>query len=196
MNYIKHYNKLCELKKTLTRSKEHGCFELHHIIPRCKGGNNSKNNLVLLTPREHYIAHRLLWLHYRDRQTAMAFWAMNRGRVMDSRTYQAAKEANVFAQKGKKLSKEVRDKIKANNARTGKPNWNSGKEFSKSKVQCSKCGDYTSIDMNRRWHEGSCQLAEFELLLKLHTRKEIRILKDISNARLQYWVNKVKDKSK
>lgn len=34
--------------------------ENHHIIPRSLGGDNSKNNLVKLTAREHYICHLLL----------------------------------------------------------------------------------------------------------------------------------------
>lgn len=34
--------------------------ESHHIIPRCLGGSNKKDNLVNLTPKEHYIAHLLL----------------------------------------------------------------------------------------------------------------------------------------
>jgi hypothetical protein len=35
--------------------------ENHHIIPKSFGGDNSKNNLVKLLAREHYIAHLLLW---------------------------------------------------------------------------------------------------------------------------------------
>ena len=34
--------------------------EKHHIIPRCLGGKNNKENLVRLTAREHFICHRLL----------------------------------------------------------------------------------------------------------------------------------------
>ena len=34
--------------------------ERHHIIPRCLGGNNLKDNLVTLTAKEHYICHLLL----------------------------------------------------------------------------------------------------------------------------------------
>lgn len=34
--------------------------EKHHIIPRSLGGNNSKNNIVALTAREHFICHLLL----------------------------------------------------------------------------------------------------------------------------------------
>jgi len=34
--------------------------ESHHIIPRCMNGDDSKKNLVDLTPEEHYVAHQLL----------------------------------------------------------------------------------------------------------------------------------------
>lgn len=34
--------------------------EKHHIIPKSLGGNNSKDNLVKLTAREHFICHVLL----------------------------------------------------------------------------------------------------------------------------------------
>lgn len=34
--------------------------EKHHIIPKSIGGDNSKKNLVNLTPREHFICHLLL----------------------------------------------------------------------------------------------------------------------------------------
>ena len=34
--------------------------ELHHILPKCMGGNNNKTNLVRLTLREHYVCHLLL----------------------------------------------------------------------------------------------------------------------------------------
>jgi hypothetical protein len=34
--------------------------ERHHIIPKCLGGTNKKDNLVQLTAREHFICHLLL----------------------------------------------------------------------------------------------------------------------------------------
>lgn len=37
-----------------------GYTEEHHIIPRSFGGSDNKSNLVLLTAREHYLAHYLL----------------------------------------------------------------------------------------------------------------------------------------
>lgn len=34
--------------------------ESHHIVPKCMGGTDDKDNLVDLTPEEHYLAHQLL----------------------------------------------------------------------------------------------------------------------------------------
>jgi hypothetical protein len=34
--------------------------EKHHIIPKSLGGSNKKDNLALLTAREHFICHLLL----------------------------------------------------------------------------------------------------------------------------------------
>lgn len=57
MNYIKIYSKLID------RAKGRNLIsytENHHIIPKCMGGDNSPENLVALTPEEHYVAHQLL----------------------------------------------------------------------------------------------------------------------------------------
>lgn len=64
MNYLNIYNNL------ITRSSNRGSVqlhtEMHHIIPRCLGGNNDVSNLVKLTPEEHYLAHQLLVKIYPD----------------------------------------------------------------------------------------------------------------------------------
>ena len=51
--------------------------ERHHIIPKSMKGSNEKDNLVRVTPREHYIAHLMLWKSFRNRQTTYAFNCMN-----------------------------------------------------------------------------------------------------------------------
>lgn len=38
----------------------HEYIEKHHILPKSLGGTNKKENLVELTPKEHFICHRLL----------------------------------------------------------------------------------------------------------------------------------------
>ena len=37
-----------------------GYSEKHHIIPKCMGGKNNKENLVYLSAREHFICHLIL----------------------------------------------------------------------------------------------------------------------------------------
>jgi hypothetical protein len=61
MNYNEVYHSLINTRKNLNRSKDSGIYEKHHIIPRCMGGDDSPRNLILLTPREHFIAHILLY---------------------------------------------------------------------------------------------------------------------------------------
>jgi len=57
MDYKLHYEKLIERAK----NRKLDCYkEVHHIIPRCLKGDDSKENLVELTAREHFIAHLLL----------------------------------------------------------------------------------------------------------------------------------------
>jgi len=57
MNYKRHYNLLIEKAKQRTTDLY---TERHHIVPRCLGGTDDKDNLVALTPEEHYVAHQLL----------------------------------------------------------------------------------------------------------------------------------------
>lgn len=53
--------------------------ETHHIIPKSLGGDNTFNNLVKLTAREHFICHLLLtkMVSGKERQKMVhAWWAM------------------------------------------------------------------------------------------------------------------------
>ena len=51
-----HDNIIAKAKKrTLS-----GYKEKHHILPRCLGGKDNKENLAVLTAREHFIVHMLL----------------------------------------------------------------------------------------------------------------------------------------
>lgn len=132
MDYNKIYNNLMEsrlsIKKERLQLKKNGeYFEGHHIIPKSKGGTGDstrpKNNpnIVLLTAREHFLAHWLLWRIYRDRQSALAFHKMmsstkNTKRITSSRGYEEAREAfritNIGNQYGKGKTKIVSDEQK------------------------------------------------------------------------------------
>lgn len=139
MNYKKNYYDYINYVKTLNRNKNDGnYYEKHHIIPRSLGGDDSKDNLVLLTAREHFLAHYLLWKFNPCRQTAYAFRTMlymansNQNRtykMVSSKVYQRLKiqyaEYVSLANKGNKsrlgkhLSEESKEKIAK--AHRGKP---------------------------------------------------------------------------
>lgn len=58
-SYFKKYINL--MTKAARRSlKADIYYERHHVIPRSLNGNDSDTNIVSLTAKEHYIAHRLL----------------------------------------------------------------------------------------------------------------------------------------
>ena len=52
-----HYDRLIERARGRTID---GYIEQHHVLPRCLGGDDSAENLVRLTPEEHFVAHQLL----------------------------------------------------------------------------------------------------------------------------------------
>lgn len=62
MEYSKVYNKIVARGKERGNNKKklEGYYEAHHILPKCLGGVDSKENLVLLTAKEHFICHLLL----------------------------------------------------------------------------------------------------------------------------------------
>jgi hypothetical protein len=48
-----------------SRPKKKGpTTDLHHILPRSMGGSETKDNLISISFREHYIAHLMLWKAY------------------------------------------------------------------------------------------------------------------------------------
>ena len=74
MDYEQIYSQLINRARTRTLI---GYKERHHIIPRCIGGSDESSNLVELTAREHFIAHKLLCEIYPSiKGIQLAFWAM------------------------------------------------------------------------------------------------------------------------
>jgi hypothetical protein len=59
MNYSRIYSNLI-LRAQVRTLAEDVYTESHHIVPKCIGGDDSKSNLVELTPEEHFLAHQLL----------------------------------------------------------------------------------------------------------------------------------------
>lgn len=107
MDWKRVYDELISKSKSKNRKRGDGnYYERHHIIPSCLGGKGnlssikSHPNLVYLTAREHYIAHKLLHLIYPNNNKLLyALWMMmtmsdNTGRdyKISSKEYERVKE--------------------------------------------------------------------------------------------------------
>lgn len=68
--------------------------ESHHIIPKSMGGTDESTNLIDLTLREHYIAHKLLFKTYKNISMACAMNMMRNKGSCNSRKYEQSKLTN------------------------------------------------------------------------------------------------------
>jgi len=130
MDYQKIYDDLISRAKSENRKKGEGVYyEAHHILPRCLGGKGNVScykthpNLVLLTAREHYLAHKLLVFIYPNNKSLKdAYWAFvsfkNKEReglismkeYEELRIYHAKRQSERAT--GKKASDETKQKLK------------------------------------------------------------------------------------
>jgi len=103
-HYHQRYLKFIESRRDRNYD---GVVESHHILPKSLGGNNSQENLIELSPREHFLAHWMLWKAYSNRQMTLAFWSMRMNKSkqrsfrISSKVYQTLKEnhSNIQSQR-------------------------------------------------------------------------------------------------
>ena len=125
MNYLKAYENL--IIKHGSKQKPEGYSERHHILPKCMGGSDDEDNLVYLSARAHYLAHGLLFCHYKTEKLARAWFGMcdiyrKPERKITARQYEMAKKA--FSEYNHMKLPEYR-KIASDNA---KEQWKSKRE--------------------------------------------------------------------
>jgi len=128
MNYQRIYDQL--IARAVKRCSIDGYTEKHHIIPRSIGGGDEAANIALLTLREHYIAHWLLWRIHRFTQyglrMAKAFNAMNSTRGPNREQYVCfyGKKEGVRAQQDShKYHKEIKKTLEGAKAIEADPLW-------------------------------------------------------------------------
>lgn len=134
MDYQRVYDSIIKGAKLENRKKldesnfNYQYFENHHIIPKCLGGTNSKENLVLLTPREHYVCHKLLSKIYNNNiKIQYPFYMMSTIRKkrqiynVSSRDYEYAK-------------KQIRKYLLSDEVKEKKENAYFNKKYSKEKI--------------------------------------------------------------
>lgn len=85
--------------------------ERHHVVPKCLGGTDDEENLIYLTLKEHFIAHKLLHKENpENRSLFYAYWRMCNGRynLATPEEYEEAKKlfANTSPMLGKHQTEE------------------------------------------------------------------------------------------
>lgn len=120
--YAKWYYTIIENAKP---RQNDGYVEKHHIIPRCIGGSDTEDNIVLLTYREHYLCHWLLTKFstgrtYRKMCTALGVMSgtrtknadlYDRSKQISSWQYDRSKRAFRDGRVGVPMSDEQRKKL-------------------------------------------------------------------------------------
>jgi hypothetical protein len=141
MNYSKVYDDIC--KRAVNRIKDPiQYYERHHILPKSLGGLNTKDNLVYLTGREHFICHWLLTKFTSGKDYYMMVNAWNKI-TFSARNYQKryipSSRVYEFVRKewGKTISKLNKGKLAgSNNPTFGKPR----SEETKHRISIAKKG--------------------------------------------------------
>ena len=110
---FQRYSKFIESRKQ--RELLEGVYtEKHHILPKALGGGDEEENLIILTGREHFIAHLMLWKTYKGKMT-FAFHMMNTLEKYDSKLtskqYSKLKEDFSKKLKSRRLSESTKKKI-------------------------------------------------------------------------------------
>jgi len=125
MNYQRIHDQIIDRSRSENRKKlkrdhiDYIYYESHHILPRCLGGSDKKENLVLLTAREHFLVHWLLVrINSKNHKLVNAFWMMcsikdkgNRKYIPSSRIYQEARKLNAKLSSEKVVPIEIGRRI-------------------------------------------------------------------------------------
>ena len=115
--YTKWYYSIINTAKTRVTNLY---VERHHIIPKSLGGNDSKDNIVALTAREHFVCHLLLTkmttgeFKYKMLSAVTRFQQSRKyqHRILTSWEYQKIRECAIAARTGVGHTTEAKQKIK------------------------------------------------------------------------------------
>lgn len=167
MNYQKIYDDI--IHKRINNPAQ-GYTETHHILPKSMGGSDEKSNLVVLSAREHFICHWLLYKIHKTQAMACAWNMMcnDNGNAMGMRytshAFKYAREAHakalsvanigntyakgkVFSEKHKKaISESLKGRPKSKQHKENLSKARAGKKLSASHV--AKIKERMSGDSN------------------------------------------------
>jgi 5-methylcytosine-specific restriction endonuclease McrA len=149
MGYQRHYEILIDRARN---RKLTSYSEKHHVIPRCLGGGDESQNIVRLTPEEHYVAHQLLAkIHPTNRKLVYAAWAMCIGEGRNNKRYAWIKNRlrKILSEthKGRKMPEWNKRKLIEVN--TGRP----CSEETRKKISEAQIGKVLTEDHRRKLSE-------------------------------------------
>jgi len=173
MDYLKIYNNLIQIAIDQNRKKKSGgpYYEKHHILPVCIGGKNESSNLVLLTAKEHYMAHKLLCKIYpKSNSLRYAFWLMINAKSRGQYRYKTCSrvyeyEKLLFAEMQRQNIKDKPHSLKNPEmikkcteakllAKVKRPDLSNN---NKKAVQCPHCAKIGPVFNMKRWHFDNCK---------------------------------------
>lgn len=88
--------------------------ERHHVVPKCMGGTNDKDNLIDLYAKEHFIAHKLLALENPNNDKLTYAWScMAFIKNSDQQRYELTPDEYEEAKKAlaKAMSKQTKERL-------------------------------------------------------------------------------------
>lgn len=115
MNYQKHYDLLIERSRNRVLDSY---TEKHHVLPKCLGGKDDEDNLVKLTPEEHFVAHQLLTKIYPD-NSKLAYAA----HMMSVNNGKNQRNNKTYGWLRKNLSKHFSELMKGNKYQSNRKNY-------------------------------------------------------------------------
>lgn len=182
--YTSYYYSIIRRAQARLPNKEY--MERHHIIPKSLGGTNERSNIAILTPKEHFVCHRLLTrMTTGNARSKMCFaaWAMatlKNGPLgerykINSKTYSSIRsnlpkilKSEETKQKMRKPKPEGFGK-KVSEYRTGK-SWGYHptdqtkekmsawqKNIPKPKIKCEHCNKEFILPNYKMWHGNNCK---------------------------------------
>ena len=188
MDYQVIYNRIIERAKN---RQIIGYNEKHHVIPKCLGGNDDKENLVELTAKEHFLCHMLLCEIYpKNDKLKYALFLMSIGKRkkkefsynISGRTYERIKVEWQTKIRGKSkpkgfMSEELKQKISQSNKGVSRNKGTKFTEETKQKISKAKKGKSLSeqhvvnlkigIQSRKKWQKSSKKVEQYDLENKL-----------------------------
>jgi hypothetical protein len=107
MNYQQLYNRLILFRQ---KNPATGYTEKHHIVMKSMGGSDDPSNLVVLTGREHWIAHLLLYKIHKNDKSLFACHMM--AMKCEERGISYIKNSRLYEEVRKHHAKMISDQMK------------------------------------------------------------------------------------